>query len=71
MRQPLQGRAQEVWAYLLGYFEDNNFMPTLQEIGDRFGKSRQWADQVVAELERQGHIKTDPRKLRGITIAPK
>jgi len=65
---PRQKSALDVWSYLLGYFEDNGYMPTLFEIAQRFDICREWARQLVLELERQGKVKVVPNKHRNIVL---
>ena len=67
-RLPIQKVVQDVWAYILGYYQDNGYMPTLEEIGREFDKTKQWADLCLAELEKQGKIKVIPNKHRGIQL---
>lgn len=68
MRIPASERALQVKAYILGYYTDRNYMPTQREIADYFGKTRQWADFCLGELERMGHIKIEKGKMRGIFL---
>ncbi len=61
----------KVWAYLLGYYNDNEFMPTLQEISDNAidrKLSRQGAKYILLQLEKDGKIKLEPSKIRGISL---
>ena len=67
-RTPFEILTQDVWAYVLGYFNDNGYMPARAEIAARFSKSRQWAHYALVELERQGKLKLLPNKHRGIVI---
>ena len=75
---PFSKTVENVYGYLLGYFTDNGYMPTLQEIAGRFTNprtgdcyTRAWAKQCIDELVRQGKIKVEPRKRRGITLIEK
>ena len=72
-RLPLSKVAEDVWAYILGYYTDNGYMPTLGEIAGNFTKdgntySKEWARLCLKELQKQGRIKITPRKHRGITL---
>ena len=65
----------EVWAFVLGYYQDKGYMPTGIEIAERFTnrqtgkkKTRQWAWFCLAELERRGKIKIIKNKHRGIQL---
>ncbi len=72
-RKPISKVAEGVWAYILGYYTDNGYMPTLGEIADNFSKngstySKEWARLCLKELQKQGRIKITPGKQRGITL---
>jgi len=72
-RLPKSVAAKEVWIYILGYYGDYDYMPTLDEIAKNFstdGKafSKEWARLCLKELEKQKKIKVEPRKHRGITL---
>lgn len=71
-RRPLSAIADDVWAYILGYYTDHKYMPTLTEISLNFEKkSKSWASNCLEELERQGKIKIDRYKHRGIELITK
>lgn len=70
---PKSKAAEMVYIYLLGYLNDNGYMPTITEIHENLSKdgmgfSRQWAWMCLKELENQGRIKIVPRKHRGILL---
>jgi hypothetical protein len=72
---PFKKTAENVYGYILGYYTDNEYMPTLQEIAGRFTNrrtgdhyTRAWAKLCVDELVRQGKVKVEPRKRRGIVL---
>lgn len=67
-RKPISGIALDVWAYVLGYFQDNQYMPTHGEIAQRFGKSHEWARLCLLELQRQKKLRVVPNKHRGIIL---
>ena len=73
-RMPLAATASIIYPYLLGYFQDNGFMPTLSEIATfikqktGIGVSRQMVVNYLREIEKQGKIKVAPGKLRGIIL---
>ena len=63
---------RRAWIYLLSYYNDWGFMPTLQEIANNaFGRrmTREGARYVLRQLERDGKIKVEPGKNRGIRLA--
>ena len=65
-KQDLSPQLTDIKAYILGYLDENNFAPTLFEIGERFGHGRSWAHYMVQELTKRGHVRVEPKKLRGI-----
>ncbi|MCH7541555.1 hypothetical protein IH981_02125 [Patescibacteria group bacterium] len=67
-RIPISKVALDVWAYILGYYTDNGYMPTLSEIATNFNRTSEWARLCLKELEKQGKIKITPRKHRGILL---
>ena len=72
-KAPIERTAKEMWVYLLGYFTDNEFMPTLKEIADHFSTegrhyTTEWARYVLAVLVRQKRIKIVKYKNRGIRL---
>ena len=74
-RKPFEEIVNEVWAFVLGYYQDKGYMPTRSEIAGNFTnkqtgnkKTRQWAHLCLAELERQGRIQIIKNKLRGIQL---
>ena len=64
----------EIWGYLLGYFEDNKFMPTLEEIAIYFNNingtnhGREWARHHLKQLVKDGRVRIDKHKTRGIKL---
>jgi hypothetical protein len=73
-RIPFNRSANEVLSYLMGYFEDNGYMPTRSEIAAHMSRKRdrtytsEWARWVLAHLERQGRVRIDTRRHRGIVL---
>ena len=71
-KEKFKKRKRELWAYLLGYYVDWDFMPTLQEIADNaFGKvklTREGARYILLGLEKDGRIEIIPNKKRGIKL---
>lgn len=69
--------AEKVWSFILGYYTDIGYMPTLQEIADNFNRqrtephSRQWAHYYVAKLVKAMKIKYADGKTRGIELINK
>ena len=68
-------RKRQLWAYLLGYYVDWDFMPTLQEISENAFKgvklTREGARYVLKGLEKDGRIKIIEKKRRGIELITK
>ena len=72
-REPISKIAQDVYTFVLTYRDDNGYMPTLGEIAANFTRngdtySKEWARLCLKELEKQGKIKVEPRKHRGILL---
>lgn len=72
-REPISKVVEDVREYILGYYTQHEYMPTLAEIAGHFSKngktySREWARLCLKELERQGKIEVVPRKHRGILL---
>jgi len=71
-KEKFKKRKRELWVYLLGYYVDNNYMPTLQEIAENaFGEvklTREGARYILKGLEKDGRIKINARKRRGIEL---
>lgn len=68
-RLPLTKTEEKVWAYLLDFYQENQYMPTRQEvaIAMKFG-TRQMAQFVLSNLERKGRIKLKGRGWRNIQL---
>ena len=67
--------ANKIYIYILGYYNDNDYFPTLQEIANNFTNkntgetyTKEWARQMCNELVKQGKITIDKRKWRGIRL---
>ena len=71
-KEQLEKRKRQLWVYLLGYYVDWNFMPTLREMADNaFGEDKlsyEGARYILRLLEKDGRIKINPRKRRGIEL---
>lgn len=73
-RKPFDANANDVMAYLMGYFEDNGFMPTRREIAATIGLLRgrtyttEWARLMLLHLQKNGRVIIDPHRHRGITL---
>lgn len=72
-RTPISKVAEGVWTYVLGYYKDNGYMPTIKEIGDHAGedgviRSKEWARLCLLELQKQGRLEVTPGKHRGIKL---
>ena len=72
-RIPFSKVALDVYAYILGYYTDNGYMPTCPEIATKFSTpehsyTKEWARFVLKELARQKKIKINKYKHRGIQL---
>ncbi len=47
---------KKIFLWIVNYFEDNNKIPTLEEIGKAFNFSRERARQKMAQMVRDGWI---------------
>lgn len=61
----------DIWYFVLGYYNDNGYMPTYEEIGENSGHSKQWAMLWLRELEKDGKIKIDKGRYRAIRLVTK
>ena len=65
----LTARQQEIWDFLVEYFEEHGYPPTVREIGDAVGlASPSTVHAHLANLERAGLLKRDPTKPRAIEL---
>lgn len=68
--KPLTEKQQEIFAYLEECLREENYMPTVREIADRFGfKSPNAVRDHLLALERKGVIARRPNASRGIELA--
>ena len=71
-KEKFKKRKMQLWAYLLGYYVSWDYMPTLQEIADNaFGAvqlTKEGSRYLLKALEKEGKIKINPRKRRGIEL---
>ena len=68
---PLSNREEKVWTYILGYFVDQGYSPTRQEIADGVGfNHRNEATECVDNMTKKGWLKTNQNRWRNI-IDPK
>jgi SOS-response transcriptional repressor LexA len=68
MRLPLTEKEEDILAYVYGYIDDNKYSPTRQEIGDKFGMSKQAANCFIGKLVEKGKLKILANKWRNIKI---
>lgn len=55
-RLPLTKNEEKVWHYILGYFSDNTFSPTLHEIADAVGfNNRQRVHALIKNIQKKGY----------------
>lgn len=73
--EQLEKRKRQCWVYLLGYYVDWNFMPTLREIAtNAFGENKlsyEGARYILRLLKADGKIDIIPGKRRGIELITK
>ena len=70
MNRKLTKKEEDVLAFIYGYFSDNDFSPTRQEVGEHFNISRQGADFFIYSLIKKGKLLIDKKKeWRNILIA--
>ena len=68
-RIPIQATAENnVYPYIVDYYNKYGYMPTLEEIGGEFEKTKQWARSCLQHLEEKGKIRIIKSKLRGIEL---
>lgn len=72
-RLPLSETEQKVWAYILGYYTDNAYMPTHREIGEHLGyKGLGGVATLLLRMQSKGFIGFKPYKTpRNIIIKTK
>jgi repressor LexA len=65
----LQGRQQEIWAFLVDYVDRHGYPPTVREIGEAVGlASPSTVHAHLANLERAGLLRRDPTKPRALEL---
>ena len=65
----LQGRQQEIWAFLVDYVDSHGYPPTVREIGEAVGlASPSTVHAHLANLERAGLLRRDPTKPRALEL---
>ena len=68
----LEKRKRQLWVYLLDYYIDWNFFPTLREMAENAFRedklSYEGARYILKLLESDGKIKIIPKKRRGIEL---
>ena len=71
-KEKFKKRKMQLWAYLLGYYVDWDYMPTLQEIAENaFGEvklTKEGSRYLLKALEKEGKIRINPKKRRGIEL---
>lgn len=60
--------AANVHKFVLDYYKQHGFMPTLTEISDNWKHPKQWAFKYLRVLQEQKKIKLVPRQHRGIEL---
>ena len=62
-------RMTTVLGFVFQYWEANHFSPTIREIASYFGlKSTSLVSYYLGRLEKQGYIRREKRKARGIVL---
>jgi repressor LexA len=65
----LTGRQQEIWDFLVEFFDEHGYPPTVREIGDAVGlASPSTVHAHLANLERAGYLRRDPTKPRALEL---
>ncbi|MFH1278806.1 MAG: transcriptional repressor LexA [Candidatus Eisenbacteria bacterium] len=65
----LTTRQQEIYDYLVEYYRENGYPPTIREIGFRFGiRSTKGVVDHLTALERKGHIRRVMGKSRAVEL---
>jgi repressor LexA len=65
----LTDRQQEIWDFLVGFFDRHGYPPTVREIGNSVGlASPSTVHAHLANLERAGYLKRDPTKPRALEL---
>ena len=71
-KEKLEKRKRQLWVYILGFYVDWNYAPLLQEMADNaFGEdklTREGARYILKMLEKDGKIKIEPMKRRGVKL---
>ena len=67
VKEKLSDREKQIWVYLLGYFSDNGYSPTRQEIADvlKFSNLPQ-IHKCLYNMQKKGWIKLSEHKWRNI-----
>ncbi len=69
--QFIEKRKKDAWAYILKYYTDNGYMPTLREIGESAFQDHltpEGVKYILKGLARDNKIELIPRKPRGIVL---
>ena len=71
-REKIEKRKRQLWIYILGFYVDWECSPLLQEMADNaFGDdkmTREGARYILKLLEKDGKIKIEPKKRRGVKL---
>lgn len=64
----LNKREKNIFAYICGYIQDNEYSPTLREISESEGISQQMVGKILSNLEEKKLIYRTDGKYRNIAI---
>ncbi|MBQ0052033.1 MAG: transcriptional repressor LexA [Treponema sp.] len=61
-------RQQEVLNFISGYSKENNYPPTVREIGEHFGISLRAVQDHVAALQKKGYLSQSQKRARSLSV---
>ena len=66
MKKELTARQREVFDFLISYYREHGFLPSIRDIGNHFGFSFSAASEYLVVLEKKGMITREKGKPRAI-----
>lgn len=67
-KTPLTKTQENIYAFVAGYYDDNGYAPTGQEIAEKFGTTSQVVDQHLRNIAAKGWIKFNGKRYRKIDL---
>mgnify|MGYP002859746143 CR=1 FL=1 len=64
----ITARQQEVLDFISGYTKENEFPPTVREIGEHFGISLRAVQDHIAALQKKGYLSQSQKRSRSIRV---